>query len=71
MVPLPLGRKAIGSKWLFKIKRNLDDTIARRKGRLVAKGYSQVSGCDFNETFSIVVKPATIHVILSIIVSKG
>ncbi|KAA3464546.1 Reverse transcriptase, RNA-dependent DNA polymerase [Gossypium australe] len=71
LVALPPNHKVIGCKWLFKIKKNHDDTIARRKARLVAKGCSQVPGCDFNETFSPVVKPATIRVILSIAVSNG
>ncbi|KAA3470310.1 Retrovirus-related Pol polyprotein from transposon TNT 1-94 [Gossypium australe] len=53
------------------VKKNPDGTIARRKVRLVAKGCSQVPGCDFKETFSPVVKPATIRTILSVAVSKG
>ncbi|KAG8499624.1 hypothetical protein CXB51_006221 [Gossypium anomalum] len=61
----------IGCKWLFKIKKNPDGTINRCKTRLVAKGCSQVPGCDFTETFSLVVKTATIRVILSIAVTKG
>lgn len=68
---LPPGRKAIGCKWLFKIKKNPDGTINRRKARLVAKSCSQVPRCDFTETFSPVVKPATIRVILSVAVTKG
>ncbi|KAG8499662.1 hypothetical protein CXB51_006097 [Gossypium anomalum] len=71
LVPLPPGRKVIGCKWLFKVKKNPDGTIARRKARLVAKGCSQAPGCDFKETFSPVVKPATIRVILSVAVTKG
>lgn len=66
---MPLGRKVVGYKWLFKIKCNPDGTFARRKGRLVAKGCSQVPGYDFRETFSPVVKLATIRTILSIAVS--
>ncbi|KAG8477680.1 hypothetical protein CXB51_027679 [Gossypium anomalum] len=71
LCPLPSGRKAIGCKWLFKIKKNPDGTISRRKARLVAKGCSQVPGCDFKETFSPVVKPATIRLILFVAVTKG
>ncbi|KAG8489820.1 hypothetical protein CXB51_017861 [Gossypium anomalum] len=71
LVPLPLNRKVIGCKWLFKVKKNPDGTIDRRKARLVAKGCSQVPGCDFKETFSPVIKPPTIRLILSIAVTKG
>ncbi|KAG8498333.1 hypothetical protein CXB51_007179 [Gossypium anomalum] len=71
LVPLPPGRKIIGCKWLFKVKRHPDGTIDHRKARLVAKGCSQAPGCDFKETFSPVVKPATIRLILSVAVSKG
>ncbi|KAG8489617.1 hypothetical protein CXB51_017591 [Gossypium anomalum] len=71
LVLLPPGRKVIGCKWLFKVKKNPNGTIARRKARLVAKGCSQAPGCDFKETFSPVVKPATIRVILSVAVTKG
>ncbi|KAG8477106.1 hypothetical protein CXB51_030102 [Gossypium anomalum] len=71
LVSLPPGRKAIGCKWLFKIKKKPDGSVDRRKARLVAKGCAQVPGCDFRETFSPVVKPSTIRVILSIAVSRG
>ncbi|KAG8493766.1 hypothetical protein CXB51_011188 [Gossypium anomalum] len=71
LTTLPSDRKCIGCKWLFRIKKNPDGTIARRKARLVAKGCSQVPGCDFKETFSPVVKPATIRTILTIAVSRG
>lgn len=70
LVSLLPGRKTIGCKWLFKIKRDPDGFVVRRKGRLVAKGCSQVPRCDFKETFSLVVKSSTIRTILSITVSK-
>ncbi|KAA3469593.1 Retrovirus-related Pol polyprotein from transposon TNT 1-94 [Gossypium australe] len=54
-----------------KVKKNPDGTVARRKCRLVAKGCSQVPGCDFRETLSSVVKPTTIRTILSTVVSKN
>lgn len=39
LVPLPLNRKAIGYKWVFKVKENLDGSVHKYKTRLVAKGY--------------------------------
>ncbi|KAG8496673.1 hypothetical protein CXB51_007951 [Gossypium anomalum] len=71
LVSLPPNRKAIGCKWLFKVKKNPDGTIARRKAQLVTKGCSQIPGYDFKETFSLVIKPTTIQVILSVSISKG
>ncbi|KAE8704116.1 hypothetical protein F3Y22_tig00110461pilonHSYRG00160 [Hibiscus syriacus] len=41
LVPLPQGRKPIGNKWIFKIKRNSDDQVERYRARLVVKGYAQ------------------------------
>jgi hypothetical protein len=44
----------VGTKWIFKNKVNEDDQIIRNKSRLVCKGYAQVEGIDFEETFSLV-----------------
>lgn len=61
----------IGCKWVFKIKCKAVGTVEHHKARLVAKRFNQVEGEDYFETFSLVVKPTTIHVILSHAISRG
>ncbi|KAE8656318.1 Nodulation-signaling pathway 2 protein [Hibiscus syriacus] len=71
LVKLPEGRTPIGCKWLFKLKRNPDGSIHRYKARLVAKGYSQIPGHDFLDTYSPVVKFASLNAILALAVSNN
>jgi hypothetical protein len=66
LVQLPPGRKAIGSKWVFKVKRNPDGSVERYKARLVAKGYAQRPGVDFDETFAPTTKWAALRTILAL-----
>ncbi|GJZ95795.1 ribonuclease H-like domain-containing protein [Tanacetum coccineum] len=70
LVPRPAGVNMVHSIWLFKDKFHADRTLSRYKARLVANGSSQQLGVDFDETFSPVVKPAIIRMILSLVVSR-
>jgi len=67
LVDLPTRCKAIGNKWVLKIKRNSDGSIERYKARLIAKGYTQREGIDYEEIFSPVVRFASLGAILAII----
>lgn len=63
---LPLGRKSIASKWVFKVKYNFDGTIERFKARLIAQGLSHVSGIDFDKTFPLTVRRKSLRIFLVI-----
>src|SRR6185437_2583407 len=65
------GKNLIDCKWVYKVKRKSDGTIDRYKVRLVAKGFKQRYGIDYEDTFSPVVKASTIRIILSLAVSRG
>ena len=66
LVPLPTGRSPISCKWVLKRKLNHDGTVARYKARLVARGFSQVEGLDYSETFSPILRMASFRLLMAL-----
>jgi hypothetical protein len=69
LVSRPSDANIVSGKWVFRHKHNSDGTLARYKARWVFYGFSQVKGIDYDDMFSRVIKPITIHVILSLAMS--
>ena len=67
LVELPKGQKVVGSKWVFKLKRNEDGSVERCKARLVAQWYSQEKGLNYDETFSFVVTSESIRSVIALV----
>jgi hypothetical protein len=70
LVPPPSGANIVTGKWIFRHKYHFDGTLARHKARWVVRGFTQQPGVDFSETFSPVVKPTTIRVVLSLAIGR-
>jgi len=70
LVSLPPGRKLVQCKWVFWTKVAVDGRTYKYKARLVEKGFSQVQGVDYHETFAPVAKMDSIRLVLEISASK-
>jgi Reverse transcriptase (RNA-dependent DNA polymerase) len=70
-VPPPPNSHFIRYKWIFKVKKKSDGTIQQYKVCLVTKGYNQEEGLDYFKSYSPLVKPITIRVVMTITLSHG
>ena len=70
LVELPTSVSVISCKWVFRVKENPDGSITKYKVKLVAKGFYQQLGKDYNETFSPVIKPVTVRILLTLAVTN-
>ena len=66
LTKLPAGKRAISSKWVFKTKMNALGELVCRKARLVARGFCQTKGIDYNETYAPVVRYNSIRFLLAL-----
>ena len=71
LVEIPAEKKAVGCKWVFKIKTDSEGKIERFKARLVAQGFNQKFGKDYHETFSPVVRQESLRTLVALSVQHN
>jgi hypothetical protein len=71
LADLPLGRRAIGLKWVFKVKRDERGVVSKHKARLVVKGYAQRHGIDYDEVFAPVARLDSVRLLIAHSQSPG
>jgi hypothetical protein len=71
LTTLPIGKSAIGTKWVFRNKKDENGVVIRNKARLVAQGYCQEEGIDYEETFAPVARLEAIRIFLAYAAHRG
>ena len=71
IVPRPVGRSVVGSRWIYKVKEDADGSFEKYKARFFARGFSQIEGIDYEETFAPVARYYFIQTILALLAQMG
>ena len=71
IVPRPEGKSVVTSRWLYKLKHAADGSVEKYKARFVARGFSQVEGIDYDETFASVARYTSLRALISIAAEMG
>jgi hypothetical protein len=71
LTELPSRQRAIGLKWVFKVKKDEHGAVVRHKARLVAKGYAQRQGIDYDEVFAPVARLEAVRLLLALAAQEG
>ena len=71
IVPRPVGKSVLGSRWIYKVKQAADGSVEKYKEIFVARGFSQIEGIDYEKTFAPVARYSSIRTILALSVQMG
>ena len=66
IVPKPEGVNIVGSKWVFRLKKDANGNVTQHRARLVAQGFTQVHGIDFDDTFALITQMVSIRTVLAL-----
>ena len=66
IVPRPVDKLVVGSRWIYKVKQATDGIVEKYKARFVARGFSHIEGIHYDETFALVVRYSSIRSILAL-----
>jgi hypothetical protein len=71
IVPRPVDKSVVGSRWIYKVKQAVDGSVEKYKARFVARGFSQIEGIYYDETFAPITRYSFIRSILSLSTQMG
>jgi hypothetical protein len=71
IVPRPVNKSVVGSRWIYKVKQAFDGSVEKYKARSMARGFSHIEGIDYDETFAPVARYSSIKSILALSPQMG